>query len=77
MTTEVRTTVEDGVALLTLSNPARRNAMNLELSEKLVAALDAAVADPAVGAVVITGEPPAFCAGGDLSELQGLPLPSQ
>lgn len=71
MTTEVRTTVEDGVALLTVSNPARRNAMNLELSEKLVAALDAAVADPAVGAVVITGEPPAFCAGGDLSELQG------
>ncbi|GAA4547493.1 enoyl-CoA hydratase [Pseudonocardia xishanensis] len=71
MSTEVRTTVEDGVALLTVSNPERRNAMNLDLSAKLVAALDAAVADPAVGAVVITGEPPAFCAGGDLSELQG------
>ncbi|WP_181783862.1 enoyl-CoA hydratase [Pseudonocardia pini] len=71
MTTEVRTSVADGVALLTVSHPERRNAMNLDLSGKLVAALDAAVADPAVGAIVITGEPPAFCAGGDLSELQG------
>lgn len=71
MTTEVQTSITDGVALLTVSNPERRNAMNLELAGKLVAALDAAVADPAVGAVVITGEPPAFCAGGDLAELQG------
>jgi enoyl-CoA hydratase len=71
MTTEVRTSIADGVALLTVANPERRNAMNLDLSAKLVAALDAAVADPGVGAIVITGEAPAFCAGGDLSELQG------
>lgn len=71
MTTDVRTSFLDGVVTLTVSNPERRNAMNLELSAKLVAALEAAVADPAVGAVVITGEAPAFCAGGDLSELQG------
>jgi enoyl-CoA hydratase len=71
MTTDVRTSTADGVALLTIANPERRNAMNLELSAKLVAALDAAVADPGVGAIVITGEAPAFCAGGDLSELQG------
>lgn len=71
MTSEVRTSIADGVAVLTLSNPERRNAMNLDLSAKLVAALDAAVADPHVGGVVITGEAPAFCAGGDLSELQG------
>jgi enoyl-CoA hydratase len=69
--TEVRLAVDDGVALLTVSNPARRNAMNLDLSAKLVAVLDEAVADEKVGAVVITGEPPAFCAGGDLGELQG------
>lgn len=70
MSTEVLTSVDTGVALLTVSNPERRNALNLELSTKLVAALDAAVADPAVGAIVITGAPPAFCAGGDLSELR-------
>jgi enoyl-CoA hydratase len=71
MPTEVRTSVTDGVALLTVSYPERRNAMNLDLSGKLVAAVNAAVADPDVGAIVFTGEPPAFCAGGDLSELQG------
>ncbi|WP_214364703.1 enoyl-CoA hydratase [Pseudonocardia sp. H11422] len=70
MATEVRTDIKDRVALLTVSNPERRNAMNLELSGKLVEALHSAVADEGVGAVVITGEPPAFCAGGDLSELQ-------
>lgn len=70
MSTEVRTEIADGVALLTLSNPARRNALNLELSTKLVDAVDAAAADPGVGAIVITGEAPAFCAGGDLGELQ-------
>jgi enoyl-CoA hydratase len=69
MATDVRTEITDRVAVLTLSNPERRNAMNLELSAKLVDALRSAAADDAVGAVVITGEDPAFCAGGDLSEL--------
>ncbi|OZM80447.1 enoyl-CoA hydratase [Pseudonocardia sp. MH-G8] len=69
MVTDVRTEITDRVAVLTLSNPERRNAMNLELSAKLVDALRSAAADDAVGAVVITGEDPAFCAGGDLSEL--------
>ncbi|CAA9427014.1 MAG: Enoyl-CoA hydratase [uncultured Pseudonocardia sp.] len=59
----------DGVALLTLSYPARRNALNLEMSRLLAGAVGAAVADPGVGAVVVTGEDPAFCAGGDLGEL--------
>lgn len=69
MATEVRTETTDGVAVLTLSNPERRNAMNLEMSGKLVAALDACAADGSVGAIVITGDDPAFCAGGDLGEL--------
>lgn len=69
MTTAVHTRITDRVALLTLSNPARRNALNIELSEKLAAAVHAVAADESVGAVVITGEPPAFCAGGDLAEL--------
>jgi enoyl-CoA hydratase len=55
--------------VLTLSHPERRNALNIELSGKLVDAVRAAVADDGVGAIVITGEDPAFCAGGDLAEL--------
>ncbi|WP_224389259.1 enoyl-CoA hydratase [Pseudonocardia sp. ICBG1293] len=70
VTTEVRTEVTDGVAVLTVSNPARRNALNLDLSQKLVAAVEDANADDSVGAIVVTGQAPAFCAGGDLAELQ-------
>lgn len=69
MATAVHTRITDRVAVLTLSYPERRNAMNIELSGKLVEAVRAAAADDAVGAVVITGEDPAFCAGGDLAEL--------
>jgi enoyl-CoA hydratase len=70
MATEVLTEITDRVAVLTVSNPQRRNAMNLELSAKLVAALHEVTSDDGVGAVVITGTPPAFCAGGDLDELR-------
>ncbi len=69
MAVDVRTDIKDRVALLTISHPERRNAMNLELSRRLVTAVDAAVADGGVGAIVVTGEDPAFCAGGDLAEL--------
>jgi enoyl-CoA hydratase len=43
--------------------------MALDLSTDLVAAVRAAERDDDVGAVVVTGEPPAFCAGADLSQL--------
>ncbi|MGE3285903.1 MAG: enoyl-CoA hydratase [Pseudonocardia sp.] len=57
------------VAVLTVSNPARRNAMDTRMARLLTDAVTAAVADGDVGAVVITGEDPAFCAGGNLAEL--------
>lgn len=69
MAADVRTEIRDRVAVLTVSDPARRNAMNLDIAAKLVAAVDAAVADDGVGAIVVTGEDPAFCAGADLAEL--------
>jgi len=69
---DVRIERLDGVALLTVSDPKRRNAMTGALSERLVAVLGEVGADDGVGAVVITGDDdpkPAFCAGGDLDEL--------
>jgi enoyl-CoA hydratase len=65
----VLTEVADGVATITLNDPGRRNALDLDFNEELFAAFDAIEADPGVGAVVITGAPPAFCAGADLSHL--------
>jgi enoyl-CoA hydratase len=57
------------VAVVTVSDPARRNAMAVDLAEALTAAVRAAEVDDGVGAVVLTGAPPAFCAGADLSQL--------
>ncbi|WP_334141339.1 enoyl-CoA hydratase [Rhabdothermincola sp.] len=61
--------VDDGVAVVTLDDPERRNALSTTLAGELVATLDALDASDEVGAVVVTGAPPAFCAGADLSEL--------
>jgi enoyl-CoA hydratase len=66
---ELRTEIKDRVALVTLDAPARRNALSLGLVDEIEAAFDAIDADPGVGAVVVTGAPPAFCAGADLSHL--------
>jgi enoyl-CoA hydratase len=66
--------VVDGVATLTLNNPAERNTLTQPMVEEIVAAVDTAEADKKVGALVITGTAPAFCAGanlGNLSEATG------
>src|SRR5690349_5721972 len=60
--TEIRYDVADGVALLTLDAPERRNALSVPMSRQLIDAARTAEADPAVGAVVVTGGAH-FCAG--------------
>lgn len=65
----VRTDLHDRVALITVSDPERRNAMAIDLSEQLVEQVRAAEGDPGVGAVVVTGASPGFCAGANLDEL--------
>ena len=65
----VLTDVADGGATLTLNNPAERNTLTAAMVEEIVAAMDAVEADDAVGAVVVTGAPPAFCAGANLGNL--------
>lgn len=64
-------TTSDGVAVLTLDDPQRRNALSNVLVDELTVAIEELEADDDVGAVVITGAPPAFCAGADLSQLGG------
>jgi enoyl-CoA hydratase len=67
----VRIERHDRVAVLVLDDPDRRNALSMPLCEELTAAVAALEADDAVGALVVTGEGPAFCAGADLSQLGG------
>lgn len=68
-TVGIHTHVADRVGVITVSDPARRNALTLALSEGLAAAIAKCEANPEVHAVVITGAAPAFCAGADLSAL--------
>ena len=65
----VRTDITDRVAVVTLDDPERRNALDLDLVGEISEAFDALEADDGVGAVVVTGAPPAFCAGADLGNL--------
>jgi enoyl-CoA hydratase/carnithine racemase len=60
------------VLLLTLNRPDRLNAWTDALEERYYAHLAAADADPAIRAVVLTGAGPGFCAGADLSDLEGV-----
>ena len=66
-----RCEIADRVAVVTLDDPDRRNALNLDMVEDVERIFDAIESDPDVGAVVVTGAPPAFCAGADLSHLGG------
>jgi enoyl-CoA hydratase len=65
----VRSDVADRVAVVTLDDPERRNALNFTMVDEIRAVFDELEADPDVGAVIVTGMPPAFCAGADLSHL--------
>ena len=61
--------LKDGVLTLTMNRPEARNALNLEMSDRMVEALRRAQLDPAVRAVVLTGAGGAFCAGGDVKSM--------
>jgi enoyl-CoA hydratase/carnithine racemase len=63
----IRYDVQDGIALLTLSRPDAMNAFTTVMGEEMADAFDRSDADPAVRAMVVTGEGRAFCAGADLS----------
>ncbi len=68
---------KDGVATLTLNNPAERNTMTAEMVADISAAMDDIEADIKVGALIVTGAAPAFCAGanlGNLAEADGASL---
>jgi 2-(1,2-epoxy-1,2-dihydrophenyl)acetyl-CoA isomerase len=72
-TEDLRAEVDDGVAVITMNRPDRRNA----LSEAMMSALGAVIAqvetDDAVGSVVLTGAGGAFCAGGDVKGMAASP----
>lgn len=61
--------VADRVATVTLNDPARRNVVSAALNSAVLEAMDELESRADVGAIVVTGAAPAFCAGADLDDL--------
>src|SRR4051794_36957405 len=62
---------DDGVAMLTLNRPEKRNALSIEMRFELATLLEALAADPDVGCLLVTGAGSAFCAGMDVTQFGG------
>lgn len=69
MTAELKSTSQGQTMILTLSNPARRNALEPQIYAAGVEALNAAETNPDVRSVILTGEGDWFCAGGNVAGL--------
>ena len=65
-TTDLLASVDDGVAVLTLNRPERRNAFSPAMVQAIGRVLSDLDVDDSVGCVVVTGAGGAFCAGGDV-----------
>jgi enoyl-CoA hydratase len=62
---------QDGIATIKLYRPQKKNSLNVEMRHELEACLKELANDPNVRAVVITGGDEIFCAGADISEIEG------
>ena len=67
---QVEVALEDGIAIVTMNRPEKRNALSLEMMRELIAAFREIGSDPSIPAVILRGEGAAFSAGHDLRELQ-------
>ena len=62
----------DGVAVLTINRPERRNALNLDVKRRLADIVEELEADPAVCVVILTGAQGVFVAGTDIAEMAAM-----
>ncbi|HEY2624121.1 MAG TPA: enoyl-CoA hydratase-related protein, partial [Dyella sp.] len=72
MTANLQIADQAGVRRITLNRPQVHNAFDDGLIAELTAALETAGADPAVRAVVLSGEGASFSAGADLNWMRGM-----
>ena len=70
-TSQLISSVSDGVLVLTINRPERRNAMSPEIYAAMLEALTNAIDDKDIGAIVLTGTGSAFSAGGDVARMAG------
>jgi len=63
--------LSDGVAIVTLNRPEKKNTLDLAMRAELARTLSELQKDDSVRALILTGAGGAFCAGGDLSTMGG------
>jgi len=68
--TLIQLEVRNGVAVLTLNRPEKRNAISDDMRTELIDALERVTADRKIRALVLTGSGKGFCAGGDVAGMQ-------
>jgi enoyl-CoA hydratase/carnithine racemase len=61
----------EGIALVTLNQPQKRNALTAAMQKDLLDAIREVKEDPSLRVMVITGAGPVFCAGADLRYMRG------
>ncbi len=64
----IKTGIHNGVATIEIARPEKKNALTVAMYQAMTDALDAAVADQAVRAVLITGQPGIFTSGNDIED---------
>lgn len=65
---------EDDIAIVTMRNPARRNALSQDMRFQLIDAFRALFQDDSCRSIVLTGAEGHFCGGGDITEMEPRPL---
>ena len=69
----IRTATLNGVATIEIARPEKKNALTVAMYQAMADALNAAQADPAVRAVLITGQPGIFTSGNDIEDFMQRP----
>ena len=70
MPAEIVVTEEDGIRIVRMNRPDKKNALTQPMYEAMTRALREVEASEAIRCVVLTGGPGAFCAGSDISDFQ-------
>ncbi len=62
----IKTEAKDGILILTMHDPATRNALGPEMAQEVLDALDRFEDDPAQRVLLLTGTEPSFCSGANV-----------